>query len=225
MIKVIVFEKDEEKLKLLLSKFREEEILCQITTKPKEVLNLIKEDPSRILVLNYEQGGADIAEYLTAEKRNIPFYFISERVERKYKIATLRLGAEDYIAPLDVEELILKVKKLGNRISVNENKHRGRYFLGKNSIFDYENKKFICGEQVVNLTTKENKMFKLFCESPNQLITRTDMLQAVWGENNYFNARNMDVYITHLRRYLKIDESLKLINHHGIGFCLVINEE
>ena len=88
MTKVLVFEKDEEKATQLQQAFKEKGILCKIASTPKEVLRLLREDSRKILVLNYEQGGDDIAGYLASKDGNTPFYFISERIERKYKIDT-----------------------------------------------------------------------------------------------------------------------------------------
>lgn len=225
MTKVLVFEKDEEKATQLQQAFKEKGILCKIASTPKEVLRLLREDSRKILVLNYEQGGDDIAAYLASKEGSTPFYFISERIERKYKIAALRLGAEDYIAPLDIEELILKIQnqtRWRNSQDVNKIKI---YKIGNKTVFDYERRLVTCGEATIKLTTKEAELMKIFCENINQVIPRSDMLQAIWGEENYYKARTMDVYITRLRHFLKIDESINLINHHGIGFSLTIIEQ
>ena len=91
--------------------------------------------------------------------------------------------------------------------------------------FDYAHQTLTCGESVQKLTMKESELLRMFAMNFNQLVDRTSTLQKIWKDDSYFAARSMDVYITKLRKYLKVDPTVQIVNVHGVGFRLTVKNE
>ena len=134
----------------------------------------------------------------------------------KDKSTGFHLGADDYITkPFDLEELLLRIKAVLKRTDQVTTKG---FHLG-NTFFDSTNYQLI-GNNTKKLTKKEGDLLKLLCLNKNNISKREIILTEIWGDDNYFNGRSLDVFITKLRKYLKEEESISIDNVHGIGFCL-----
>ena len=136
-----------------------------------------------------------------------------------------KLGADDYITkPFDSEVLLLKIKAILKR---NEELHReevnAEYDLGKYH-FNPRLRELIIDGKTQTLSPKENELLKMLSEYKNDLLSREIALKKIWGSDTYFNGRSMDVYIAKLRKYLKEDPALEIVNIHGNGFRLVVTE-
>jgi DNA-binding response OmpR family regulator len=153
---------------------------------------------------------------------DVPLFFLSAKTMKEDLIKGYNLGADDYITkPFDSEVLLLKIKAIlkrneeDNRISENIEFDLGAYhFNPKLRLLIHET-----GTQT--LSPKENDLLKMLAEHKNDLLSRERALKKIWGSDTYFNGRSMDVYIAKLRKYLKEDEKIEIVNIHGNGFRLV----
>ena len=111
------------------------------------------------------------------------------------------------------------------RRSFDDGKPDKNLFHIGNIVFDYAHQTLTCGESVQKLTMKESELLRMFAMNFNQLVDRTSTLQKIWKDDSYFAARSMDVYITKLRKYLKVDPTVQIVNVHGVGFRLTVKNE
>jgi DNA-binding response OmpR family regulator len=153
---------------------------------------------------------------------DIPLFFLSAKTMKEDLIKGYNLGADDYITkPFDSEVLLLKIKAIlkrneeDNRISENIEFDFGTYH------FNPKIRQLIHATGTQTLSPKENDLLKMLGEHKNDLLPRERALKKIWGSDTYFNGRSMDVYIAKLRKYLKEDEAIEIVNIHGNGFRLV----
>jgi DNA-binding response OmpR family regulator len=150
----------------------------------------------------------------------VPIIFLTARSLKEDKIKGLKIGADDYITkPFSIEELILKIEVFLRRRTISTPSTASKFSIGEYE-FDHPNLTLLHGDDAKTLTQREADLLKLFAEQPNQVIKRSDILEKLWGEDDYFLGRSLDVFISRLRKYLKKDESLKIENIHGVGFRL-----
>lgn len=152
---------------------------------------------------------------IVSQKVQIPFLFLTAKAQGFDRVLGLKLGAEDYITkPCDPEELVLRIKNILKR-SASIQKHIiqiGDYEYDKlNLSLSYQN-------QLIQLTEKEAELLNFFIQNNQRLITRKDILEAIWGENDYFFGRSLDVFMTRLRKYFQDDQSIKFESVRGVGF-------
>ena len=152
---------------------------------------------------------------------NMPIIVISARSEDSDKIEALDAGADDYLTkPFSMEELLLRIEAILRRVKGKKMKDIPFYKLG-NFLFDTQKQTLAIGDKVTKLTTKECELLSLLCAHANEILERNYALKTIWVDDNYFNARSMDVYITKLRKLLKDDPGIEIINIHGKGYKLI----
>ena len=167
--------------------------------------------------------GFTIAREIRKSDQQVPIIFLTARSLKEDKILGLTLGGDDYIVkPFSIEELILKVEIFLKRSKVFATSPSKRFVLGDFS-FDYENLTLSIGQKRRLLTKREADLLRFMAERKNQVIQRSQILEQVWGENDYFLGRSLDVFISRLRKYLKPDPTLRIENIHGVGFRLIDN--
>lgn len=168
--------------------------------------------------------GFSLAESLVVAYPDLPFIFMTAKSMLNDKIKGLQLG-EDYITkPFDFEELLLRMQKVlerNNKTHSVDKDQEEKYDIGKYQ-FDVVNQYLILGKDKKSLTKKETDLLRLLCLHKNKVLNRNETLQLLWGSNDYFNGRSMDVFISRLRKYLKEDPRIQLLNIHGVGFKLTI---
>ncbi len=169
--------------------------------------------------------GFTLAEEIRDVNPDVPLFFLSAKTMKEDIIQGYKLGADDYITkPFDSEVLLHKIKAILKR---NEELHReeanAEYDLGKYH-FNPRLRELSIGGRVQTLSPKENELLKMLSEYKNDLLSRENALKRIWGSDTYFNGRSMDVYIAKLRKYLKEDSSIEIVNIHGNGFRLVVTE-
>ncbi|HMT52728.1 MAG TPA: response regulator transcription factor [Saprospiraceae bacterium] len=168
-----------------------------------------------------KMDGFAVAEKIRATDPNVPILFLTAKSMKEDRIHGLKLGADDYITkPFSIEELILKIEVFLRRkyvtVSVNDQYKIGLYN------FDYRNLTLSLQSDHRSLTQKEADLLKMLLDHKNNVVKRSLILEKLWGEDDYFLGRSMDVFISRLRKYLSGDDKIKLDNIHGVGFKLII---
>ena len=170
--------------------------------------------------------GFTLAEEIKKINEKIPVVFLTAKSMKEDRITGFRLGCDDYIMkPFSTEELSLRIqailKRCMNQAAESDKESEPFYIIGK-FVFDHKNMILRRGKTEKSLTRKENALLKLLCDNKNQLLTREVALKSVWGNDDYFIGRSMDVFIAKLRKLLKDDPSISITNVHGTGFKLEI---
>lgn len=169
------------------------------------------------------KDGFTLAKEIRNTDKNIPIIFLSARSLKEDKIEGFQSGADDYLTkPFSMEELLLRIKAILRRTgsASNTSVDQRNFTVGLLS-FDYDRRILSGTEGDQKLTSKEADLLKLLCENSNDVLERSVALNKIWKDDSYFNARSMDVYITKLRKYLKADPKLEIVNMHGRGFKLL----
>ena len=152
---------------------------------------------------------------------NIPILMLSAKSEDTDKVLGLNFGADDYITkPFSMEELVFRIEAILRRVKGKKGKEITMYKIGKFT-FDTQKQVLMFEDKITKLTTKESELLSLLCAHVNEILERNFALKTIWIDDNYFNARSMDVYITKLRKHLKDDPSIEIINIHGKGYKLI----
>jgi DNA-binding response OmpR family regulator len=170
--------------------------------------------------------GFNLAKKIREKDKKTPIIFLTAKSMTEDRIEGLKLGADDYLTkPFSTEELLLRMNNIFKRIELADGfseDDRTEFSIGSYN-FD-TNKRILSGESSERkLTSKETALLKLLCIYENKLLDRSTALNTVWGEDNYFTSRSMDVYISKLRSYLKEDANIEIANMHGSGFKLIIS--
>jgi DNA-binding response OmpR family regulator len=167
--------------------------------------------------------GFSLAKGIRIKDKKVPFIFITAKSLKEDKLKGYDLGADDYITkPFDEEELLWKIKAVIRRIpeSKVEIKTKTEIIIIGKYTFDFNNQSLSIGDQVKRITERESDILKYLSDHRNNVIKREEMLKDLWGENDYFFGRSLDVFITKIRKYLKEDPSLSIENVFGVGFIL-----
>jgi len=174
-----------------------------------------------------KKDGFTVAQEIRLKSKSTPIIFLTAKSMKEDRIKGLKVGADDYITkPFSTEELTLRIEAILRRYqTTNKNPEvNDSYQIGAYT-FDYNNQLLVIEDQEMHLTKKEAEVLHLLCLHRDKLLRREVVLKNVWGENDYFMGRSMDVYITKLRKYLKADERISILNIHGTGFRLEVNED
>ena len=173
-------------------------------------------------VMMPNMDGFTLAEAIRDVDPDMPLFFLSAKTMKEDIIQGYKLGADDYITkPFDSEVLLLKIKAILKR-SEEENKINDNIEFDLGSYhFNPRLRELKVGATVHVLSPKENELLKMLAEHKNDLLQRDKALKKIWGSDTYFNGRSMDVYIAKLRKYLKEDTQIEIVNIHGNGFRLV----
>lgn len=176
------------------------------------------------IMMPMKDGFAAATEIRAANKK-IPILFLTAKSLQEDKLRGFEIGADDYITkPFSMEELLLRLQAILRRTDEGgkPTTPEGIYQIGQ-YIFDYNRQLLTIRGKEQKLTSKEAGLLKLLSTHPNEVLDRSTALNQIWNDDSYFNARSMDVYIVKLRKYLKEDPRVELINVHGVGFKLIMN--
>ncbi|WP_343700064.1 response regulator transcription factor [Chitinophaga sp.] len=171
--------------------------------------------------------GFKLAEEIRDVDPDIPLFFLSAKTMKEDIIQGYKLGADDYISkPFDSELLLLKIKAILKRNQELNSKEEEQFEfkVGQYAFNSRLRTLTKGGEATHTLSPKENELLHMLCEHKNDLLPREVALKKIWGSDTYFNGRSMDVYIAKLRKYLKDDPNIEIVNIHGNGFRLVVKE-
>ena len=172
-------------------------------------------------VMMPRKDGFTLAKEVKQVNKDIPVIFLTARNMKEDVYLGFELGADDYLTkPFNMEELTYRIEAVMRRSMKLKNKARTTYALGS-FIFDTQKQTLTREDNVIKLTTKECELLSLLCVNIGEILQRDYALKTIWEDDNYFNARSMDVYITKLRKHLKDDPIVEIINVHGKGYKLV----
>ncbi len=187
-----------------------------------DALNAFRKNHYDICLLDVmlpKLDGFELAKKIRENNNSIPIIFLTAKSMVDDKIEGLALGGDDYIVkPFDMRELLLKVEIFLNRRSKSPALGDLQITTFGNYTFDYANLTLAIGDVIHTLTQKEGDLLRYFSNHRNTLIKRSEILEELWGRNDYFLGRSLDVFISRLRKYLSTDPNLKIENVHGVGF-------
>ena len=173
-------------------------------------------------VMMPKKDGFTLAVDIRNLNSNIPIIFLTAKMTKEDVLQGFRLGADDYLTkPFSMEELLYRIESIMRRIHGKKEKHAAEFKIGE-FIFSSQKQNLTIKDKVIKLTTKESELLTLLAINGNNVLERNFALKTIWVDDNYFNARSMDVYITKLRKLLKDDPNVSIINIHGKGYKLII---
>jgi DNA-binding response OmpR family regulator len=175
-------------------------------------------------VMMPKKDGFSLAKEVRMSGRDVPIIFLTAKSMKEDTMQGFRVGADDYVTkPFDREELLLRIEAILRRYRKQPDfQEENKLFQVGTYTFDYSHQQLSVGDKSSRLTSKESELLKLFCQNINQPISRSFALKTIWGDDSYFNARSMDVYITKLRKHFREDSSIQIMNLHGEGFKLMV---
>ena len=221
---------DDDALRFIVTDYLEHKS-CQVDTAEngEQALKLYKENVYNLVILDVmlpKIDGFKVAEQIRKSDEQIPIIFLTARSMTEDKIAGLTIGGDDYITkPFNLEELLLKIKIFLKRSNstINGQQEESTEKIGK-FIFIPDQLSLSFEENIKKLTIKETELIKLFVQNKNRVLSRKEILETIWGSNDYFLGRSLDVFISRLRKYFKADPDIKIINIHGIGFSFSVKK-
>lgn len=177
-------------------------------------------------VMMPKKDGFTLAKEIRKINANIPLIFATAKSMMEDKTTAYNLGCDDYITkPFRIEELLLRINALLKRSAdlANAQENQATTFNIASYYFDYTNQIITQNNQQQKLSTKEAELLRLLCLKVNDVLTREEALLKIWHDDNYFNGRSMDVFLSKLRKYLKNDTRVEILNVHGRGYKLLVN--
>lgn len=225
-IKVLLVEDDPNLGSLLKEYLDAKGYSTVLAVNGKQGYDVFSKDKFGICILDVMmpiKDGFTLAKEIRAIDINIPIVFLTAKSMKEDALEGFTIGADDYITkPFSMEELLMRIKAILRRTDNKsvKNTDQEEFEIGKYK-FDYKHQVLDLKGTQHKLTTKEAELLKLLCLHENDVLDRNFALKSIWNDDNYFNGRSMDVYIAKLRKYLKEDTAVELINVHGKGFKLL----
>lgn len=187
-----------------------------------------QQQPFDLIILDVmlpHKDGFTLGKEIRQEDPQVPLIFLTAKALKVDKLKGFRIGADDYmVKPVDEEELIARIEAIFKRTRQQgaDTLPTKPFTIGKYT-FDYSNQTILLGDQKQLITQKESEVLKLLCLHQGRILDRNMTLKTVWGENDYFKRRSMDVFISRLRKYLKGDNRITITNVHGKGYILSVS--
>ncbi|MDA9207142.1 response regulator transcription factor [Crocinitomicaceae bacterium] len=228
-IKILLAEDDDNLGQLLWTYLKNKGFDVVLAKNGKQAYHLFNDPKNNfefmiLDVMMPEMDGFTLAKEVRELDKKIPILFLTAKAMSDDKLKGFEVGADDYLTkPFSMEELLARMKAILNRTQTKE-KNVGQKIKVGAIAYEPELRILHLSEGPKKLTTKENQLLRLLVKNQNELLDRQAALRAVWGDDNYFNGRSMDVYIAKLRKLLKEDANIEIMNVHGIGFKLLIKQ-
>lgn len=172
-------------------------------------------------VMMPRKDGFTLAQEIRNVNSEVPIVFLTAKNLKDDILEGFKIGADDYITkPFSMEELVVRIDAILRRVKGKKDREVTLFRIGKFT-FDTQKQVLVSEDSTQKLTTKESELLALLCSHVNDILERNYALKTIWVDDNYFNARSMDVYITKLRKLLKSDPAIEIINIHGKGYKLI----
>lgn len=231
-MKKILLAEDDPNLGMLLQDYLQlkgkfEVVLCQ---DGEEALRAFNKDHFDICIFDVmmpKKDGFTLGKEIRKINSGVPIIFATAKAMIEDKAEAYNLGGDDYITkPFRIEELLLRINALLKRVADPKNTSASdqptKFEIGSYK-FDYTAQMIQNGENQQKVSTKEAELLRLLCLRKNEVLTREEALISIWHDDNYFNGRSMDVFLSKLRKYLKDDPGVEIINVHGKGYKLLVS--
>jgi len=225
--KILLVEDDPNFGSIMKSYLEMNDYLVTLKVDGKQGLSAFKAHPFDICILDVmmpEMDGFALAREIRKANSRIPFIFLTAKSLKSDMLEGFKAGADDYITkPFDSEVLLYKIAAILKRKSVNDpDPEKNEFIIGKFA-FHYILRTLILNGETQPMSPKEASLLRMLCTARDGVLLRKEALETIWGADNYFNGRSMDVFIAKLRKYLKADQGIEIVNIHGNGFRLIIN--
>ena len=223
----LLLAEDDDNLGLLLNNFlKAKNFDVKLARNGRIALDTFNEGSFDFVILDVmmpELDGFSVAKEIRTVDKDVPILFLTAKAMKEDKLEGFSIGADDYLTkPFSMEELLARVNAILKRTKSDEGNEAAHFKIGRFE-FDADKRILSYEDEETKLTTKENHLLKLLAKNQNTVLDRQAALRAIWGDDNYFNGRSMDVYIAKLRKMLKKDESIEIMNVHGKGFKLIVD--
>ena len=218
----ILYAEDDETLAFLTKDNLEQHYDVTHCTDGVHCLETFKKEAFDICIFDImmpKMDGFDLAEKVREINAEVPIIFLSAKTLKEDRIKGLRLGADDYLVkPFSIEELLLKIEIFLKRSQKStKTAEKSNYTVGKYQ-FDSKNYLVFTDSEKISLTQRESDLLKLFLDNKNVVLKREEILKSLWGNDDYFMGRSLDVFISRLRKILANEKGIAIENLHGIGF-------
>ena len=225
--RVLVVEDDKNLGKVLTDYLTSKNYLVQLAEDGEIGFDFFTNNDYDIIILDVmmpKKDGFSLAKDIRKMNKDIPIIFLTAKSHKENIIKAFNLGADDYLTkPFSIEELLLRMDAVLKRtVKIDKIELDDNFIIGSYTFHHNQNLLISGSGTKYKLTTKENDLLKLFCENINSKVDRSLALMKIWGDDSYYNARSMDVYIAKLRKYLREDKKIDLKTIHGFGFKLLI---
>lgn len=225
--RVLVVEDDKNLGKVLTDYLTSKNYLVQLAEDGEIGFDFFTNNDYDIIILDVmmpKKDGFSLAKDIRKMNKDIPIIFLTAKSHKENIIKAFNLGADDYLTkPFSIEELLLRMDAVLKRtVKIDKIELDDNFIIGSYTFHHNQNLLISSSGTDYKLTTKENDLLKLFCEHINSKVDRSLALMKIWGDDSYYNARSMDVYIAKLRKYLREDKKIDLKTIHGFGFKLLI---
>ena len=168
------------------------------------------------------KDGLSLAKDIRDVDDSIPIIFLTARSLDDDKIEGFKVGGDDYITkPFNIEELLWRIKSVLKRRNFKIQSNEKQIYEFGEFVFNYVDRALSIADKTFNLSTKEADLIKVFIEHKNKVLSRSTIMKSVWGKDDYFVSKSMDVYLTKIRKYLADDDNVEIVNIHGHGYKLV----
>lgn len=227
-IKILLAEDDANLGNLLCDYLKAKGYRTVLAANGEEAFNLFAKGIYNLCLLDVMmpiKDGFTVAKEIRKINDTIPIIFLTAKSMKEDALEGFEIGADDYITkPFSMEELLARIAAVLRRSSDSVEKQEQTEFPIGGYNFDYKKRVLLFNGEPQKLTSKENDLLRLLCLNEGKVLERTYALKAIWEDDTYFNARSMDVYIAKLRKHLKQDESIEIMNVHGRGFRFLVHK-
>lgn len=222
---------DDKPLSAVLNEYlTSNEYTCDVCHNVRDAKQAVQSTDYQLCLLDVQmpmEDGYSFADYLTNHYKHLPFIFLTGQLSTDERIKGLEAGAADYVVkPFSMRELHLRMLNVLNRSqqkTVAQSSQKINYTIGALTLLPSE-RTLTNGDQVIGLTWIEVKLLQLFCEDDEGIITREHALSSIWADEFQFKKRSLNVYVSRLRQYLKLDPRIEIKNIHGKGYQLIVRE-
>ncbi|WP_420576416.1 response regulator transcription factor [Ekhidna sp.] len=226
MAKILLAEDDESLGFMIEDNLREAGHEVQWCVDGAVALSQFEKDDFELCILDVmmpKMDGFELASAIRSMDEFIPIIFLTAKSQEEDRLGGFEVGGDDYVTkPFSMKELECRINVFIRRNQSQPSKNTQAVHFGQSS-YDERNLVYSCRDSAHSLTQMEGGILKLLINNQNELVKREEILEEVWGENDYFKGRSLDVFITRLRKYLKNDPTLEIRNHHGVGFSLIVS--
>lgn len=225
MAKILLVEDDENLGFMIHDNLKSEGHDVEWQKNGKDALEVFERTSPEVCLVDVmmpKMDGFELVKNIRSKNDLVPILFLTAKSLEEDRLNGFEIGADDYITkPFSMKELTYRIDVFLKRSPIAKEATPKFYSFG-NSTFDTNNLLYETNGVSHSLTQMEAQLLHLLLQKQNELVTREIILETIWGENDYFKGRSLDVFITRLRKYLKTDSKIEIRNHHGVGFSLVV---